>query len=44
MSNAIGTFRFKQATRELIIAYSLGVTVEELENLTNNFRKECINQ
>jgi|GEM_PF-4442411 len=44
MSNSIGIFRFRQATIELIITYSFGVTVEELENPINNFRKECINQ
>lgn len=33
MSNAIGGSRFRQATRELIKAYSLGVTVDELDEL-----------
>ncbi|HKM39386.1 MAG TPA: DUF2249 domain-containing protein [bacterium] len=33
MSNAIGASRFRQATRELIKAYSLGVTVAELDEL-----------
>ncbi len=33
MSNAIGASRFRQATRELIKAYSLGVTVKELDEL-----------
>lgn len=33
MSNAIGASRFRQATRELIKAYSVGATVEELDEL-----------
>lgn len=33
MSNAMGASRFRQATRELIKAYSLGVTTEELDEL-----------
>ncbi len=33
MSNAIGASRFRQATRELIKAYSLGVTIKELDEL-----------
>ncbi len=33
MSNAIGASRFRQATRELIKAYSLGATVKELDEL-----------
>lgn len=33
MSNAIGASRFRQATRELIKAYSLGATVAELDEL-----------
>lgn len=33
MSNAMGASRFRQATRELIKAYSLGVTVRELDEL-----------
>lgn len=37
MSNAIGGSRFRQATRELIKAYSLGVTVEELDELFSLF-------
>ena len=37
MSNAIGASRFRQATRELIKAYSLGVTVEELDELFSLF-------
>ncbi|MDW5300309.1 MAG: hypothetical protein SA378_09250 [Sedimentibacter sp.] len=37
MSNAIGASRFRQATRELIKAYSLGVTVNELDELFSLF-------
>ena len=37
MSNAIGGSRFRQATRELIKAYSLGVTVKELDDLFSLF-------
>lgn len=37
MSNAIGASRFRQATRELIKAYSLGVTVQELDELFSLF-------
>lgn len=37
MSNAIGASRFRQATRELIKAYSLGVTIEELDELFSLF-------
>lgn len=37
MSNAIGASRFRQATRELIKAYSLGVTVKELDELFSLF-------
>ena len=33
MSNAIGGSRYRQATRELIKAYSLGLTVQELDEL-----------
>ena len=33
MSNAMGASRFRQATRELIKAYALGVTVAELDEL-----------
>lgn len=33
MSNAMGASRFRQATRELIKAYALGVTVRELDEL-----------
>jgi hypothetical protein len=33
MSNAVGASRFRQATRELIKAISLGVTVKELDEL-----------
>lgn len=33
MSNAVGASRFRQATRELIKAYSLGVTTEELDEI-----------
>lgn len=37
MSNAIGASRFRQATRELIKAYSLGATVKELDELFSLF-------
>ncbi|NMB34836.1 MAG: DUF2249 domain-containing protein [Firmicutes bacterium] len=37
MSNAMGASRFRQATRELIKAYSLGVTVAELDELFTLF-------
>lgn len=37
MSNAIGGSRFRQATRELIKAYSLGLTVQELDELFSLF-------
>ncbi len=37
MSNAMGASRFRQATRELIKAYSLGVTVKELDELFSLF-------
>ncbi len=37
MSNAIGASRFRQATRELIKAYSLGVTADELDELFSLF-------
>lgn len=37
MSNAIGASRFRQATRELIKAYSLGVTVKEFDELFSLF-------
>lgn len=37
MSNAIGASRFRQATRELIKSYSLGVTVGELDELFSLF-------
>lgn len=37
MSNAIGASRFRQAIRELIKAYSLGVTVRELDELFSLF-------
>jgi len=33
MSNAVGGSRFRQATRELIKAYSLGTTTEELDEI-----------
>ena len=33
LSNAVGASRFRQATRELIKAYYLGVTVQELDEL-----------
>lgn len=37
MSNAIGASRFRQATRELIKAYSIGVSVKELDELFSLF-------
>lgn len=37
LSNAIGAGRYRQATRELIKAYSLGVTVAELDELFSLF-------
>ncbi|MDD3520581.1 MAG: hypothetical protein PHU65_05010 [Actinomycetota bacterium] len=37
MSNAIGASRFRQATRELIKAYSLGATVKEFDELFSLF-------
>lgn len=37
MSNAVGASRFRQATRELIKAYSLGMTVAELDELFSLF-------
>ena len=37
MSNAIGASRFRQATRELIKAYSLGLTVKEMDELFSLF-------
>jgi hypothetical protein len=37
MSNAVGSLRLRQATRELIKAYSLGVTVRELDELFSLF-------
>lgn len=37
MSNAIGASRFRQASRELIKAYSLGVTIGELDELFSLF-------
>lgn len=37
MSNAMGASRFRQATRELIKAYSLGLTVKELDELFSLF-------
>ena len=33
LANAVGAGRIKQATRELIKAYSLGITTEELDEL-----------
>ncbi len=33
LSNAIGAARYRQATRELIKAYALGTTIEELDEL-----------
>ncbi|NLC66071.1 MAG: DUF2249 domain-containing protein [Clostridium sp.] len=37
MSNAIGASRFRQATRELIKAYSIGASVEEFDELFSLF-------
>jgi len=37
MSNAIGASCFKQATREMIKAYSLGTTIKELDELFSLF-------
>ncbi len=37
MSNAVGASRFRQATRELIKAYSLGVTTAELDEIFSLF-------
>ncbi len=37
LSNAVGSGRMKQATRELIKAYFLGVTVEQLDELFSLF-------
>ncbi len=37
MSNAVGASRFRQATRELIKAYHLGVTVRELDEVFSLF-------
>ncbi len=37
MSNAVGASRFRQATRELIKAYSLGAAVQELDELFSLF-------
>ena len=37
LANAVGAGRFRQATRELIKAYSLGVTVKELDELFTLF-------
>lgn len=37
LSNAVGASRFRQATREMIKAYSLGVTIEELDELFSLF-------
>ncbi len=37
LSNAVGASRFRQATRELIKAYYLGVTVQELDELFGLF-------
>jgi len=37
MSNAIGGSRYRQATRELIKAYSLGLSVQELDELFSLF-------
>ncbi len=37
MSNAIGVSRYRQATRELIKVYSLGLTVQELDELFSLF-------
>ena len=37
LANAVGARRFRQATRELVKAYSLGVSVEELDELFSLF-------
>lgn len=37
LSNAVGAARFRQATRELIKAYSIGLTVAELDELFSLF-------
>ena len=37
LANAVGAGRFRQATRELIKAYSLGVTVKEFDELFTLF-------
>lgn len=37
MSNAIGALRYRQASRELIKAYALGVTIKELDELFSLF-------
>ncbi len=37
LSNAVGARRFRQATRELIKAYYLGVTVEQMDELFSLF-------
>jgi len=37
LANAVGSNRFRQATRELIKAYSLGVTVAQLDELFSLF-------
>ncbi len=33
LANAVGSGRFRQAARELIKAYSLGITIDELDEL-----------
>ena len=33
LANGVGACRYRQATRELVKAYSLGVTVDELDEL-----------
>jgi len=37
LSNAVGSGRIRQATRELVKAYALGVTVRELDELFSLF-------
>jgi len=37
LANAVGARRFRQATRELIKAYALGVSIEELDELFSLF-------
>ena len=37
LANGVGAGRFRQATRELVKAYSLGVTVDELDELFSLF-------